>query len=235
MMMKVLDKSRYTRVYQEHSRRAFDDNWRLLPKPIIENLIGTTHAPIIVFKPLCDSHLADQLLTDYPGSKAIWIYRQYTDVASSIAHKWGEHLKDVMRQITVSDKQSLNWRGERLSQKDINQVRQLYSPRMTFADAAALMWYLRNQWYFSLGLDLDPRVLLVRYESLVQAPEDGFKRILNFVDSHYEPEIIEEVTAEAIGKGKNIEIGAAVRELCDGLLGQLDLCYEATEKHARQK
>jgi hypothetical protein len=233
MLMKVLEKSRYMRVYQEHSRKAFGTDWRLLPKPVIQELIKESYAASVVFKPLCDAHLALQLLSDYPNAKAIWIYRHYDDVANSAVNKWGEHLKDVMRQITVGDWDALGWRGENLSQENITLVKQLYSPEMNFQEPAALMWYLRNQWYFALGLDQDPRVLLVRYESLVQNPEAGMKRIFKFAESTYEPEIIEDVSERSVGKGKDVQIRPAVQELCDALLGQLDLCYEAMIKQGK--
>ncbi len=227
MLMKVLEKSRYLRIYHEHSRRAFGTDWRLLDQATISGLIDEAYAPCVVFKPLCDAHLTDKLLADYAGSRALWIYRHYSDVANSAVNKWGEHLKDVMRQITVGDWEALGWRGERLSEENIMLVKELYSPEMTFPEAAALMWYLRNQWYFALGLDQDPRTILVRYESLVQEPDAGFRRIFEFLGVPYDPEIIEDVSDRSIGKGQQVDISPRVREVCDAMFERLDASYHA--------
>jgi hypothetical protein len=226
MLMKVLEKSRYMRVYQEHSRKAFGTNWRLLPPETIHSLIDNSYAPVVVFKPLTDSHLTDQLLTEYKNSKAIWIYRTYVDVANSAVNKWGEHLKDVMHQITVGDWEKLGWRGERLSEENIALVKQLYSPQMTFQEAAALMWYLRNQWYYQLNLVDDPRVLLVRYENLVAEPKAGVVRIFDWLGAQFEPEIVEDVSERSVGKGKHLVMSPAVQQVCDDLLNKLNATYQ---------
>lgn len=226
MLMKVLEQSRYMRVFQEHSRRAFGTNWRLLPHEVIHDLINDAHAPVTVFKPLCDAHLTDQLLTEYQNSKAIWIYRTYVDVANSAVNKWGEHLKQVMYQITVGDWDALGWRGERLTEDHVNLVKSLYTPEMTFQEAAALMWYLRNQWYYELSLVNDPRVLMVRYESLVQDPKAGMMRIFDWVGTTFEPEIVEDVSERSVGKGKHLVMSPAIQTLCDDLLNKLNATYQ---------
>src|SRR5690606_22999255 len=70
LLMKVREKSRCMRVFQEHSRRALQQNWRLMPPEVIQGLIEESHAPAVVFKPLCDAHLADQILETYAPAKA---------------------------------------------------------------------------------------------------------------------------------------------------------------------
>jgi hypothetical protein len=227
MLMKVMEKSRYMRVYQEHSRRAFQENWRLMPPEVIRSLIAESRAPIVVFKPLCDAHLCDHLLEQYSNSKAVWIYRDYHDVAISAANKWNEHLKDVMRQISQGDWEALEWRGERLDDDKIALVRHLYSPAMTAQDAAGLQWYLRNQFYFSLGLDSDPRVLLMRYEDLVLDPQLEMQRLMHFVGAAFEHSIIEDITDRAIGKGIDVELSPEVDHVCAELLMKLNQTYDA--------
>ncbi|MBC8098847.1 MAG: sulfotransferase [Armatimonadetes bacterium] len=222
MLMKVLEKSRHMRVFQEHSRSAFQDDWRLQPTEVIQGLIANSYAPTVVFKPLCDAHLTDQLLTTYPNSKAIWIYRSYTDVASSAVKKWGEHLKDVMRQITVGDWHALGWRGERLNPEVMALVKRLYSPELGVEESAALQWYLRNHFYFELGLDTNPNVLLIRYETLVADPSGEFQRIFAFTETPYDAEVIAEVSERSVGKGKWVSVNPELQQTLEGLLTQLD-------------
>jgi hypothetical protein len=226
MLMKVMEKSRYMRVFQEHSRRAFQSNWRLMPSEVIKSLIDESHAPVVVFKPLCDAHLSDKLLNEYPGSKAVWIFRDYHDVANSAVNKWNEHLKDVMRQITEGDWEALGWRGERLGDENIALVKRLYTPDMTPQDAASLQWYLRNQFYFALGLDTNPRVLLMRYEDLVLEPQMEMQRLMHFVGTPFENSIIEDVSDRSIGKGANVELAPEIDHVCAELLMKLNQTYD---------
>lgn len=227
MLMKVLEKSRYMRVFQEHSRRAFQGNFRLMPPEVIRGLIDASHAPAVVFKPLCDAHLTDQLLETYAPAKAVWIFRDYHDVANSAVNKWNTHLKDVMRDISEGNWDALDWRGERLGEENIALVRRLYSPEMTPQEAASVQWYLRNQFYFALGLDENPRVLLMRYEDLVLEPEAEIRRLFDFVDVPFEPQIIADVTDRSIGKGSNLELSPAIEHVCAGMLQRLNETYEA--------
>jgi hypothetical protein len=227
MLMKVLEKSRYMRVFQEHSRRAFQDNWRLMPPDVIKALIEESYAPIIVFKPLCDAHLTDHLLNEYTHSKAVWIYRDYHDVVNSAVNKWNTHLKDVMRQITESDWTALEWRGERLSDDNLALVKRLYSPTMTPQDAAGLQWYLRNQFYYALHLDSNPNVMLMRYEDLVLEPEMEMQRMMHFVGAAYDNSIIEDVTDRSIGKGIDVELAPEIDHVCSELLFKLNQTYDA--------
>jgi hypothetical protein len=227
MLMKVLEKSPYTRVYQEHSRRAFQTNWRLMPPTVIKSLVDESHAPVVVFKPLCDAHLTDQLLKQHPTSKAVWIFRDYCDVANSAVTKWNTHLKDVMRRITEGDWQTLGWRGERLCEEMISLVKQVYTPEMTPQEAAAMQWYLRNQFYFQLGLDSNPRVLLMRYENLVLDPKLEMRRLMHFVDAPYDHSIVDDVSDRSIGKGIDVALSPEVDYVCSELLIRLNQTHDS--------
>jgi hypothetical protein len=90
------------------------------------------------------------------------------------------------------------------------------------------MWYYRNQLFFEQGFDRDPRVLLVRYESLVTQPEPEFQRIFMFLGIGYRPWHSRKVVAHSIRKARIPEIEPPVRALCDGMTEQFDrLCAGA--------
>ena len=72
MVMWVLEKSPATRIYHENHASAFSD-FQLRPDPIIRALVQASPAPAQIFKPICDSHRAGELLNQHPGSRALWI------------------------------------------------------------------------------------------------------------------------------------------------------------------
>jgi hypothetical protein len=226
MLLEVLDRSSSIWVYEEGWRPAFV-GYRLAAPDVVERLIRRSPAPLVAFKPICDSHLTDRLLHLHPGSKAVWIYRRYPDVANSAIRNWGDHQRDVVRWICAGDWARLDWRGERLSPATVDSFRHLARGDISPAEGAALFWYLRNHFYFELGLESDRRVLLVRYEDLVAQPAQHFARISEFIDSPLEPRAFAPVFPSSVNKEPCPEIDPEIRSLCDGLLARLDRCCEA--------
>lgn len=169
MLLDVLDRSPDTWVYNEDHRAAFD-NYRIKAFGIRQTLLSKAGCSFVVFKCLADSQNADQLLKEHPGSKAIWIYRGYQDVANSAVRKWGQGQKSLIR-LLVSEEGWRHWLVEGTPSDRRELVRQLYSDETSPHTAAALKWYLRNVIYLDHRLEHhDEQVRLVRYERLVSNP-----------------------------------------------------------------
>ena len=62
-------------------------------------------------------------------------------------------------------------------------LRSLDRSRFTDFDYACLVWWARNQLFFELNLVNDPRVRLLRYETLVSQPESTMQRAVR-MDRH---------------------------------------------------
>ena len=224
MLIWALGRSDSIWVYEEGSRPAFL-GYRLAPQETLVRLVRRAPAPLVVFKPICDSHLADEILDGLPGSRALWIYRRYPDVVNSALRTWGDHQRNVMQWIAEGDWERLDWRGERLTRENQELVRRLAREGLDSHDGAALFWYLRNQFLFELGLDRDPRILLLRYEDLVEDPHRGFGRIAGFLDTVLEPRTYQQVFRSSVGREPPHSFGSEVRALCDGLLERLDAAH----------
>ena len=104
----------------------------------------------------------------------------------------------------------------------------LYRKDLSNEDAACLYWYLRNQLYFELALDQDPRVLIVQYEDAVLNKERGFRRIFDFLGFPYDPAVIGDVFTSSVRKNAPPDIDPAIREVCDALTVRLDAEYART-------
>ncbi len=226
MLVDTLDCSPEIWLYNEFHRAAFD-RLRLKSPEGVKRLIRRCAAPTVVFKPLSDVHRVDELLSTYENSRALWIYRRYQDTANSAVRLWGESQKSMARNIAAGNRAELGWLGERLSDEVVAQFREAYREEGPPEEGAALIWYYLNQFFFTTGIDQDPRVMLLQYEDLVQRPRENFAEIFGFLGCHFDESFLSDVHKSSIGKNTFPEISPRVHELCTSLGKRLDATYEA--------
>lgn len=196
---------------------------------IIEQLIRRTPAPIISFGSILDSQFTDDLLARFDGARAIWVYRRYEDVANSSARKrWTDHLKNLVRWVSRGELERLGSRGERISDDTVRLFGELFRDDLSTVDYACLYWYMRNQVYFDLNLDKDPRVLIVQYEDTVLNKERALRRVFDFLGFPYDPAVIDDIFASSVGKHPWPGTDPAIKEVCDALQARLDAEYART-------
>lgn len=70
MLMRILDNSPETRIYHENHASAFHD-FQLRSNAVVRALAASSPAPAQVFKPICDSQRADELLADFPHARGL--------------------------------------------------------------------------------------------------------------------------------------------------------------------
>ena len=98
MAQRTLDRLMEVDVFEEHDPRAFND-CRIVGKAVRDALVERSTAQCVLFKPICDSHRAVDLFCEHPGSKAIWIYRDFEDVANSSMYYWGDQTKTYIEDL----------------------------------------------------------------------------------------------------------------------------------------
>ncbi len=224
MLGEILDQSPEIWVYPEGTNAALKYGL-LRDADTIKGLIAHSHAPTIAFKPIMNSQAADRILELDSRAVAIWIFRHYGDVANSAVRYWGEHQKDVLRWIRDGAWPKLGWRAERLTPALIARVSELYADDMPAEDAAAVFWYLRNQFYFAQALDSNPRVLLVKYEDLVAQPETSFARIFEAIGCKLSPRFLSSIFATSVRKSPFAARDPRIQQMCDELFERLDQTY----------
>ncbi len=220
MLVDVLNESPEVDVYHESDKRAFA-SFQLRSKDVIDPLISTSTAHCTVFKPICDSHRALDLLGDYEGSKGIWIYRNYRDVTNSAVIFWGNHAIQVIGD-AVAGKMSWGWRQEAISQDTLTRIKEVWRPDISPHEAFALFWYQRNQIFFDLELSKNPRMFLVRYENLVTKQDQFFPKLFEFIGLPISKDLNFHVSATSIGKQEFPEASVNISAMCDEMLGRLD-------------
>lgn len=193
---------------------------------IIDRLIRHTPAPIISFGSILDSQFTDELISEFEGARAIWVYRRYEDVASSCARmQWGYRLKDYVRWVAHGELENLGARGKRISTDTVKLFGELFREDISIEDGACLYWYMRNQLYFDLNLHKDPRVLILQYEDTVFNKEEIFQGVFSFLGFPFDPAITDGIFASSVGKHPTPEIDPAIQEVCETLKAQLDIQY----------
>ena len=224
MLVRSLEEMPEIEVYNENDSEAFY-RFRLADTEVISALVQNSRYPVVLFKPLCDSHRTPELLEHHGlGSKALWVLRNVDDRARSAVKKFGAPNLRVIRDLARGERLD-RWQVQGLSEDKIRFVRGLDVEQMTAESAAALFWYLRNSLFFYLGLDQRNDVLLVPYDKVVMRPEKHFRFICDFLGLPYRPVLIEEVTPRSTPH-PTLALDEAVEAACNTLTDRLLRHYE---------
>ena len=222
MLARGLETAPEFQVHNESDRRAFR-RFRLRPDHELAMLVMSSRHPYVLFKPLCDSHRAAELLDRMPvlvAGRAIWAYRDVDGRARSAVAKFGDANLRVLREITAGA--SPRWQAQRLSPDSLELLASFDYQRMSAADAAALFWYVRNRLFFELGLDRRADVVLSSYDAMLRSPEAGMRALCGFLGMAWRPELTAGMAPRA-GRGlPPLEIDPRIRERCDQLADRLD-------------
>ena len=224
MILDVLDRSLETEVFREADPRAFVD-YKMRPPDVVHDLVDASPAPVVVVKALLELQDLKALLDDFAPAKALWPVRIYADMVNSYLEKW-QGLPEQIGRI-LQDPDYDEWRGSRMSEETRATVSQVYRPDLDEGSAAALFWYFRNALFFEQGFDKDPRVLVMRYESLVTKPDEEFRRVCGFLGLPYSRRLTRKIFASSIGRKPVPPIDARVEDLCRAMLARFDRILNA--------
>ena len=225
MLISVLDESNETWIYGEAERSPVFSEGRIRSNTELKKLLRQAKSRFVIFKPLADSQWTDRLLDIDPSAKAIWLYRNYLDVAASAVTKWGGHQRHVVSRIAQGQLKAVGWRAERIAPETMDVIRRLYSPTMSDLAGAALKWYMRNQIYFDLGLGHRAGVSLAKYEDLALKAEQTFPVLFDSLGAKFERRHIRQVFPSSVGRSRKVSLPTEIEEICDGLTARLDSEY----------
>jgi hypothetical protein len=222
LMQQIFEADPGAAVYGEFSRitrTAKTPNVRLRPLEEVSRILGRDPARLIVAKPICETQNALRLLGFFPHAKVLFLYRHYAAVAASNLKEFGERNGiHNLRPVVAGD--ATNWRAEGVAPDVRALVAARYREDMAPHDAAALFWYVRNRFFFDLGLDRHPAVLPLRYEELLREPAGTMQAIYRFAGAPFTPRGVGLVRPEP--KRRRVELSPDIEELCAGMLARLD-------------
>ena len=230
MLLHVFEGDLNTQCFTERSKLTSNDTARgirLNSLDLIKRDLSKIRAPFIVIKPLVESQNTTTLLDYFDNSRAVWMYRNYKDVALSNIKQFGIH-SGLSNLRPIINNETSNWRAEVVSEHVRETISRHFSENMNPYDAAALFWFARNSLYFDLKLDEDPRVILCRYEDFVVEPEKHMRAIYQQVGQAYPATGIASIVhSNSIKKGKDIEFSPQVEQIVQDLQYKLDSVYQA--------
>ncbi|GBD98065.1 sulfotransferase domain protein [bacterium BMS3Abin07] len=226
MLLNILQHSPECSVYHEGNKEAYD-NFRIKPDNKIKRLIKMNKKRIIIIKPINDLQYTDRFLEIHHNAKAVWIYRDYHDVINSAVKKWGEAQKNMMLGISKGyiKHPGQNALSERMTSETLRLVRKIANEKMSSADGAALLWYIRNLLYFDLNLHENRRVLIVKYEDLINMSLQRVERIFNFISCTFNEVYTYEIFTSSVRKTPAPIINLEIEILCKELMDRLNEHY----------
>ncbi len=219
MIMDVLERSYEADVYHERDPRAFD-NYEMRDRAVIHRLAERSAAPVFVIKALCELQELRSLMDEFAPAKVVWVMRNYEDVVNSMLVSFRNQAKQVQRIVANRDDKGW-WLGRGMSDETYALLKELVHADINDASASALQWYFRNVLFFEQGLDADPRVMAVSYESLVTDPQLQFKRIFDFLNLRFTPQVASIIFASSIRRRNPPEIEPAIRRVCEEMSARI--------------
>lgn len=226
MLMNMLDMSLDVYTYNEDNATAFK-NYRIRDRLTREKLLNRAHCKWIAFKPICDLQHSVELLDSHTGSKAIWIFRDYRDVANSAIKLWGREQYDHIERLVTQDDCS-HWFCESVG-SDVREVmRHFYERGISDHEAGVLKWYVRNHWFFSQDLvNREDQVLLVNYEHLVTDSAAVGQRVFDFLGIEFHSPFVHKIHRASVRKDSFPEINQEIESLCRQLMDRLEQVAES--------
>jgi hypothetical protein len=217
LLMDVLDASADTQVFHETDPRAFDV-YEMRGEAVIRGLVDTSPARVFVIKALCELDRIRVLMDDFAPARTLWLVRDWRDSARSAVRSFPNFVPQWRR---LANGDAEDWRGRGMSPATRELLAALYRPDASEAEGAAIMWFYRNVLYFEQCLAADPRVRVVFYEDLVQAPEREGAAIYAFLGlAGFGPAIAGRIHARSLKHRSPPDIAPAVASLCDELLAR---------------
>lgn len=226
MVTHGLDMAPEFEVHNEGDSSAFA-NYRLRGRDHIARLVSESKHPFVLFKPLVESHLILDFLEDLESAappRALWVYRGVRGRVRSAVAKFGESNLRVLREYAANP-QFRHWQlGDQMGLSEQQQsLLNLFDPdELTPADGAALFWLTRNSLVFELGLDQREDVMLVSYDAFIQSPEPAMRRICEFLNFPFRPELVKHIRERGPAPAVSSTIAQPILELCDELNLRLD-------------
>jgi hypothetical protein len=204
-----LSKSWDVELVNEDNPKAFD-NWRLKSLDVVGQVVESSRARLVLFKPIVETLRAREFLDSFPRGSVIFVIRNPYDAINSMVRFFGEgHVKAVKSWVETDFDRQPHVPAE---------LREFIGSHchvdLSVEDASGLYWLLYNSAYSFLDLQSNSRVTMVRYENLVQKPEVTMREVCDFLDTKWSHSMTDEVYAGSVGKNRKPELSPAIEKQC---------------------
>jgi|JI6StandDraft_1071083.scaffolds.fasta_scaffold00181_37 hypothetical protein len=191
---------------------------RLVPDAEVEALRQAEKSEIVLIKPLHDSQRAAELLSNWPGSKGVWIFRHYREVIlSHLTYYRGRYepmpyLRDLLELNTAS------WKAESLGEEMQDFIREHRHLATTPTAGFALFWLARNSLLFD---NAHPALIALHYADLVRHPRDSLRILGNHLNVAFNERYSDFPEQRDREKPLPNELPAVLHEACEAMMSRL--------------
>ena len=211
-----------SRVYTEKGLSS-DGSRRILPLHQLDQMFSRDSASLIVGKPIVESQRAIDLLEFFPKARAIWMFRNFADVARSARKRFSEDSAFRNLKTIIDSSVPQTFAAENVSDETREVVLRHFSDQMSTNDANALYWYVRNVLYFEQQLHRSDRVKLCCYELFVADPENSLAELYAFLGRRYPgSHLVKDVHSRSVQSMPLKDLSDQVAELCNDLASRLE-------------
>ncbi|MCB9663197.1 MAG: hypothetical protein H6732_03720 [Alphaproteobacteria bacterium] len=194
---------------------AFDGE-HLRPPDVVEALLWATPADAVVLEILGDVHLVDRVLEVHDGARAVWLVRPWREVAELAVAAQGDAALRAIQALADGTAEETGALGVRVPEAVVEQVRACRPADLSPAAGAALDWYVRTSFLYTLQLDTDPRVLVLPTPTVAADPVATLTRVLAHAGvSTRQP--LPALDLAPSPPSPAVEVGGDVAALCDAL------------------
>ncbi len=220
MLMGIFHLHPQTEVFDDaRDSRGYVD-FRLRDRQTLRQIIDDSRYRFPCFKIITDSHMLASILDGLPNPKVLWMYREPGPNAASRLAKFPNGTVSI--RAVCANRPSSGWFAEGVTASMARTLHSLDRSRFTDFDYACLVWWARNQLYFEMDLASDPRVRLLRYETLVAQPEQTMRALCDWTGMAWSPLSMRFVHARSVKKANLPRLDPQVESLCQDLLARLD-------------
>lgn len=160
-------------VYGEYSALSVTpDRTIWMPADLMRDRLAKDAARYTVVRSLLASHLARDVLCDWPAASAFWVFRDVNSVVDSMVRKWNGDFFDISKRVETTP--DGRWDLAKLWQLIFQEAQMLApdaDPQTRIRDVYALFWFYRNQLVFDLDLPALPQVVMADYADITAQPE----------------------------------------------------------------
>ncbi len=219
MTMHVLQSCPDVLVYNEHDNNRVFQRCLLRDEETVQKAIDECPYPFVAFKPISDSHRAAEIVDRYESARALWLFRDYQDVANSSMRKWENSTRAIS--LVCEGQTGGGWFQDGISPQTLEVLRSVYNKSLSPHDLLCLVWWARNNLFFEQGLQDRTDFKPVFYDALVEDIEHRFAEIMDFLSIPFRPWTISQVHGESVRRHGATVLDQRVEQLCRDLRERL--------------
>jgi hypothetical protein len=231
MLSSVLGLSPLVKDFGEGDSRYF--SWqgapRLLPLDVVRQRLSQERNPFTLFKPLCESQRAAEIMQAFPTARGVWIFRRYQDCVRSHVRYYRQFHDGLAYVDEMLRTDSPCWKNEGLSSEILDFLASFSGRTLNLETAYALFWLARNSLFERLPTEAP--VKIVSYEAILKDPAGLLESIFDYLSIPFRSKYACLVTTPTFKHNETqpTVIDAEVAKRCDELFDRLNQCANSAD------